>query len=126
MAEWVTLFITNLLCPVFLIVYGSIYVKKTPKNINGSNGYKTARSRLSQETWEFVNHYAARISRMVGWTLLILSVAAMALLRGKDDGTVSFLGVGILFAQVIILVFAVVPPTEAALKKNFDDTGKRK
>ena len=79
LAEWVTLFITNLLCPVFLIIYGSIYVKKTPKNINGSNGYKTARSKLSQETWEFANYFAARIARLVGWVLFVFSLVSIVL-----------------------------------------------
>lgn len=126
MGQWVTLLITDLLLPVFLIIYGSIYVKKTPTDRNGTNGYKTARSRLSQETWEFANHYSARIGRVVGWVLLILSAAAMLFVFGKDSAAVSNFGVGILFAQLVVLLFSILPPTEAALKKNFDENGSRK
>lgn len=126
MGEWITLLITDLLLPVFLIIYGSIYVTKTPKDINGSNGYKTARSRLSQETWKFANHYSARIGRAVGWVLLVVSAAVMVLLFGKDERTVSGFGVGLLFAQVVVLLCSILPPTEAALKKNFDENGNRK
>ncbi len=94
---WIVMLIADLWLPIFLIIYGSIYSKKAPADINGSNGYKTARSRLSQETWEFANHYSARIARVVGWILLFLSLAALLLfLWGKSDANVSIFGVGIL------------------------------
>ena len=126
MGLWILMLVADLWFPIFLIIYGSVYTRKVPADINGSNGYKTARSRLSQETWKFANRYSARIARVAGWVLLILSAAAMLLLREKDDQIVSSCGVVILFAQVIVLVLAVVLPTEAALKKNFDENGKRK
>ena len=126
MSTWIILLITSLLVPVALIILGSIFSKEVPPDINGSSGYKTARSRLSQETWEFANQYFARIARVIGWVLLVLSVAAMMLLRGKDDGDMSAYGAVVVFGQVIVLVLAGVLPTEAALKKNFDENGKRK
>ena len=119
--------VADLWFPIFLIIYGSVYTRKVPADINGSNGYKTARSRLSQETWKFANHYSARIARIVGWILFVSSFAALLLfLRGKSDAVVSNFGIGILLAQVAVFIVATVPPTEAALKKNFDDSGNRK
>ena len=115
--------VVTLWLPIFTIVYGNIYRKKTP-GIDGSNGYKTARSRLSRETWEFANRYAARIGRIVGWILLVLSVAAMFLF-GKGENAGGF-GTGILCAQMGILVLLVTLTTESALKKNFDENGRRK
>jgi hypothetical protein len=124
---WILMLFADLWLPIFLVVYGSIYSKKTPADINGSNGYKTARSKLSQETWEFANRYSARIERIVGWVLLVLSLAVLLLfLRGKSDAVVSNFGVGILLVQVVVFIVAIIPPTEAALKKNFDENGRRK
>ena len=124
---WILMLFADLWLPIFLIVYGSVYIRKVPADINGSNGYKTARSKLSQETWEFANHYSARIERNVGWILLVLSLVALLLfLRGKSDAVVSNFGIGIMLAQVVVFVLAVIPPTEAALKKNFDEAGNRK
>lgn len=109
--------------PVFTIIYGNIFKKKTP-DIDGSNGYKTARSRLSPQTWEFANHCAARIERIVGWILLVLSAAALFLLGKSED--VGGFGSGILGAQIGIVGLSVALTTESALKKNFDEDGKRK
>lgn len=115
--------VLDLWFPVFIIIYGNIFKKKTP-DIDGSNGYKTARSRLSPETWEFANHYAARIGRIVGWILLVLSAAALFFLgKGEDAGG---FGSGILGAQIGIVGLSVALTTEAALKKNFDENGSRK
>lgn len=123
---WVFLLLMDLLVPVFLIVYGNIYRNKAPKDINGSNGYKTARSRMNRDTWEFANRFAARTMRVAGWILLAFSVAAMLLVRGKDEPTVSCFGVGILLVQIVVLVLSTIPPTEAALKKTFDENGNRR
>ena len=116
----------GLLMPVFLIVYGNVYRIKVPNDINGSNGYKTARARINQDTWEFANHFAANAMRIAGWILLPLSVAVMLLARGKDDQTVGNFGVGILLVQVVAILLFTIPPTEAALKKTFNEDGSRK
>ena len=124
---WILMLFADLWLPIFLIIYGSVYIQKVPADIDGSNGYKTARSKLSQETWEFANHYSARIERIAGWILLVLSLAVLLLfLRGKSDEIVSNFGIGIMLAQIVVFIVAVIPPTEAALKKNFDENGRRK
>ena len=126
MGKWVVSLIAVLLVPVFLIINGNVFANKAPKEMEGINGYKTKRSRLSQETWEFANCYAARIERVIGWILLAVSLAGMLYLRGKGDGSAGIFSVEIMCVQTAALSFAVSLPTEAALKKNFDDSGRRK
>lgn len=123
MGKWIVSLIAVLLLPAFMVINGNVYANKAPKEMEGSNGYKTKRSRLSQMTWEFANCYAARIERVVGWTLLAVSLAGMLYLRGKDGGSTGGIIIGV---QIAALNFAVMLPTESALKKNFDEDGKRK
>ncbi len=126
LGKWVGLLIAVLLVPVFLVINGSVFANKAPKEMEGINGYKTKRSRLSQETWEFANCYAARIERVVGWALLAISLAGMLYLKGKDEGSTGSFSTEIICVQMCVLYFAVILPTEAALKKNFDESGRRK
>ena len=54
-----------------------------------------------------------------------LSVIAIALVFGKGTETVGTVGGTITMIQMIPLVGAIIP-TEIALKKNFDENGRRK
>ena len=54
-----------------------------------------------------------------------LSVTAIALVLGKGTETVGTIGGIITMLQTIPLVGAIIP-TEIALKKNFDENGKRR
>jgi len=54
-----------------------------------------------------------------------LSVIAIALVFGKGTETVGTVGGTITMIQMIPLVGAMIP-TEIALKKNFDENGRRK
>ena len=62
--------------------------------------------------------------RLLGWALA-LSLLWMALLFGKDVGTVGRSGV-ILTAIQLIPFLAVIPATERALKREFDDLGRKR
>lgn len=125
MEMWILNLIIALLVPVFIIIYCSIYRNKAPQDINGSNGYKTAMSRLNRDTWEFANHYYNKRMRVAGWIMLIISIAAMLFTRGKGEPTASICTPILLGIQLAVLLIAVIP-TEIALRKTFDENGNRK
>lgn len=109
----------------FIIVYCNVYRDKAPKDINGSNGYKTAMSRLNRDTWEFANHYYNRLMRAAGWLLLLFSLVVMLLVRGKGERMADDSGMLSLAVQVVVLLVCMIP-TEIALRKTFDENGSRK
>ena len=72
----------------------------------------------SPETWDFAHRYAGNIWLHLGIWTLVLTVAAMALLFGRDEDTVSWAGMAVMMVQLVPMI-TVVPLTERALKKNF-------
>ena len=52
MGFWIFMFMTTLLIPVMMIVFGLIFLKNPPKEINWAYGYRTSMSMKNQETWD--------------------------------------------------------------------------
>ncbi|HEX3016538.1 MAG TPA: SdpI family protein [Caproicibacter sp.] len=122
---WILNLIVSMLIPIFMIIYSNIYRNKAPKDINGTNGYKTAMSRLNRDTWEFANHYYNNLMRVAGWVLLVVSLVAMLFVRGKNEEIINNSGLILLVVQIIVILVCVIP-TEKALRKTFDENGNRK
>ncbi len=124
MGFWIFMLIMVLLIPLTMIFFGWLLFKKTPKEINYVYGYRTKRSMMNEETWRFANQYFGKVWYLCGLISVPLSVTAIALVLGKGTETVGTIGGIITMLQMIPLVGAIIP-TEIALKKNFDENGKR-
>ena len=96
----------NLLLPVVMILLGVRFQRHPPRKINALYGYRTARSMRSQETWRFA---LAAAPVTLGWDSEAVSTASLAL-------------VGVELAVLVGSIF----PVERALKKHFDQFGRRK
>ena len=114
-----------LLIPLTMLFFGWLLFRKTPKEINYVYGYRTKRSMMNEETWRFANQYFGKVWYLCGLISVPLSVTAIALVIGKGTETVGTIGGIITMLQMIPLVGAIIP-TEIALKKNFDENGRRK
>ena len=125
MGFWIFMFIMVLLIPFTMIFFGWLLFRKTPKEINYVYGYRTKRSMMNEETWRFANQYFGKVWYLCGLISVPLSVIATALVFGKGTETVGTIGGIITMLQMIPLVGAIIP-TENALKKNFDENGKRR
>lgn len=125
MGFWIFMLIMVLLIPLTMIFFGWILFRKTPKEINYLYGYRTKRSMMNEETWRFANQYFGKVWYLCGLISVPLSVTAIALVLGKGTETVGTIGGIITMLQMIPLVGAIIP-TEIALKKNFDENGKRR
>ena len=55
MALGVFMLILLLLMPLFMIVFGRVFMTNAPKDINTSFGYRTKRSMKNQDTWAFAH-----------------------------------------------------------------------
>ena len=125
MGFWIFMLIMVLLIPFTMIFFGWLLFRKTPKKINYVYGYRTKRSMMNEETWRFANQYCGKAWYLCGLISAPLSVIAIALVFGKGPGTVGMVGGIITMLQLIPLGGAIIP-TEIALRKNFDENGKRR
>lgn len=116
---FIFLFVMAALIPVIMIFLGTLY--KPPKNINGTNGYRTTRSMKSQDTWDFAQFYYKKIFLRIGIITLIPSVIFMFIFKKNFEWAFLWI-VGI---QVVIICLSIIP-VERALKKNFDEYGLKK
>ena len=125
MGFWIFMLIMNLLIPCMMLVFGWIFLHKSPKTINWTYGYRTTMSMKNQDTWKFAHEYAGRLWFRWGKWLLIISIVVMLLLIGKDEDVVSGIGGVLCLIQCVPLIYVIVP-TERALKRTFDSKGNRR
>lgn len=125
MAFWIFMFIMDLLIPISMIGFGTVFIKHPPTDINDFYGYRTSMSSLNKDTWLFAHQYFGRIWRKSGYITLFLTIVVFLFLFGKDTKTVSIYGGIFCAVQMIPLLFAIIP-TERELRKHFTKDGRRK
>ncbi len=108
----------SLLIPIMMVVFGLLMWKKPPKEINGIMGYRTRRSMINQQTWDFAHHHVGKNWTLWGSVLLGASVLALLFVPAAGDTILLTLT----FVQLAVLIISIFP-TEAALKRKFDDYG---
>ena len=122
---WIFMLACILLVPLMMIIFGRVFTKKAPKDINYVYGYRTPMSTSSKDAWEFAHKYIGKLWLLIGTVILIPSIMGMILVIGLDDDTIGYTGMAITFAQMFIMILPVIP-TEIVLRKNFDKNGNRK
>ena len=125
MLFWSYMLVCVLLVPLIMIIFGRIFKKSAPKDINYVYGYRTPMSTSSKEAWEFAHKYMGRLWLMLGIIILIPSIIAMVLVIGLNKDTVGYTGMAVTFIQIALMIIPIIP-TEIALRKNFDKNGNKK
>lgn len=125
MGFWIFMLISDLLIPFMMIAFGKCFMKKAPNKINAVFGYRTSMSMKNKDTWEFANKYGAKVWYICGIFMLPITVIPMLLVIGKSTDCVGIVG-GIICGAQLILLIGTIFPTEMALRKNFDENGKRR
>ena len=123
MGYWVFMLVMVLIMPITMIVFGRLFSNKAPKDINHTFGYRTKRSMMNKDTWKFAHAYIGKLWFICG--LILISVVIMALVLGKGTDTVGMVGAILTVVQMILMIGTIIP-TEYALKKNFDEFGRRR
>lgn len=118
MGFWIFMLCCNLLIPIMMMVFGWIFLRRPPREINGVYGYRTSRSMASKEAWDFAHRYFGKIWFWLGLGMVFFSVAAMFLCMGKDEAFVGVWG-GVLCAVECVFLILPILPTEKALKRTF-------
>lgn len=122
---WVFMLINNMAVPVLMIVFGQVFLKHPPGQINDFYGYRTKMSRLNMDTWQYAHWYFGRLWLRMGWMLLPFSVFGMVCVYGKNENRIGIVGAAVLVVQVTVLLIPIAR-TEKELKKIFEADGTRK
>ena len=125
MGFWIFMFVMDLMIPVSMIVFGRIFTKRAPGEINEVYGYRTSMSMKNKETWKFAHRYFGRLWYVWGWMLVPVSAIVMFFVIGKDQDAVGTVGGVLCFLQMIPMLGAIVL-TERELRKKFDRNGNRR
>lgn len=116
MLYFLSLSLSLILIPVAMVFFGLLWRKSPPREINELYGYRTPRSKQSQEAWDFAHAYHARVWLYSGLALLVLTAVALALLANKENYLTYFT---VIMAVQIAVMLGSLAPTELALKKRF-------
>jgi uncharacterized membrane protein len=99
---------------LLLGIYG---LKFPPPKINAIYGYKTKRSMLSQERWDFAQNYSAKECIRWSLVLILISIAGLSLYN-MDLMMAGVFAAMILNITLLIIVFI---RTERALRTRFGE-----
>ena len=122
MGFWIFMLCMDLLLPFIMAVCGWAFRRRPPKQINDLFGYRTARSRSSQEAWDFAQKYMGQLWFRLGIGMAPLGAAAMLPCLGKGTDLVGVWGGAVCLAECLVMLFSIFF-VEAALKKRFGDGG---
>ncbi|MGM9947874.1 SdpI family protein [Floccifex sp.] len=109
------------LTPVFILVIGYLFRNHYPKEINSLIGYRTRRSMMNEDTWNFANQSMSVLFIIWGWFLLFVTIG-LDILFYKQIEAMSMV---IVFMQLIPLFICIIQ-VEKKLKETFDEDGKRR
>lgn len=117
------IYIMTLLIPLLMLATGLVSSRRTPKSINYLIGYRTRRSMINQETWNFANRTMGRI--WITWSLLLLipSILVLFFLKTRVEQNLETWIVVLTLVQLAVLILSIIP-VERALKAKFDDKGR--
>ena len=117
-----SLLVTTVLICGTMVGFGLLFQKRPPKQINSLYGYRTTMSMKNQSTWEFAHRYAGTIWFYSGIAGFAIAAGCLLFCQMEFfDG----LSVACQVIQLVLLV-AVIAPTERALRKRFDSQGNPK
>ena len=122
---WWLMLICDLIIPVIMLVAGRMMWKHCPKQINRVIGYRTARSMKNMDTWKFAHEYCGQLWWKIGLIMIVPSAVIHIPFYHSDDNTIGIVALILVAIQVIVLIASIFP-TEAALKKRFNDDGTQR
>jgi Predicted integral membrane protein len=103
-----------------MIILGQVFRSMPPKNINHLSGYRTKRSMLSQDTWQYANRRCGYIYFLVGFVFLVFVVISQLFI----PISIERLSLINLFIGILVLLIP-IPIVEKELKDNFDNYGNK-
>lgn len=123
MGFWIFMLVIALLLPGVMVLFGQVFLRRPPQQINGVYGYRTRRSMASQAAWDFAHRTCGRLWFAWGLVLLPVSAGLMLPVLGRAEDVVGLWGTVLVVLQLVFL-FLTLGLTEGALKRHFDEAGR--
>ena len=117
--------LTVMIFPVILIIFGKIFYKSAPSEINYIYGYRTSMSMKNKDTWNFAHKFLGKLWFILGLVMLPVNLVPLALCWGQTEEVIGIVGTVLCFINLLAIVIPIIP-TEVALKKNFNNDGSKK
>ena len=125
MGLWIWMLIVDLLIPLTELGFGTLFLRRAPKNINFIFGYRTALSMKNRSTWSFAHRMIGRLWLTLGGVLLPLSPVPLLFCLRSDERAIALAGAIVAVVQILLLILSVIP-VEIALHRTFDQNGIRR
>ena len=124
--SWNYLFFVTLLVPVCMIGAGLFLWFNPPKTINSIYGYRTKRSRYSQEAWDYAQRFSGRLCFFLG--LLTLGITVAAMLNSRELAEVEMTGnaLSVVLAQLTPFAGVYLATERAIVRKITSERSKQK
>ena len=123
MGLWLYMLAVDLLIPLVMVIFGAIFTRRPPKNINGFYGYRTRRSMESPEAWRYAHQVFGQTWMRWGAILLLATLTLFLILRSQPENAV---GAGLVICLVqLVVMFLAMLPTERALQERQAGGGKK-
>lgn len=103
------------LIPTIFILVGYVFWKRSPKEINGTSGWRTEQSMQNQETWNFANTLGAKCTLILGCIESLSTLIFLLITSNFDENEVPVLV--IIQAACFTIVYVYV---EEKLRKHFN------
>ena len=105
--------------PVLLLAAGLISKFRPAKDINSTFGYRTAKSKASQENWDKAQQLMAKNLMIIGAAELVITIIAMAFTNGLNEQQY------LIFMLIMVLVQALgavlrIPMVESKLLQRIE------
>ena len=93
----------ELLIPIAYIGVGFAFWKHTPKDMNGTAGWKTKRAKQNQETWEYANAYGGKNIFGLGVILFAVSIVLSIVFGILNIDSIDWVIIPVLVVQMGLL-----------------------
>lgn len=113
----------DLLIPLVMVIFGAIFTRRPPKNINGFYGYRTRRFMESPEAWRYAHQVFGQTWMRWGTILLLATLTLFLILRSQPENAVGA-GMVICLVQLVVMFLAMLP-TERALRDRQAGGGRK-
>lgn len=121
----VLLIFATLILPAIMEIAGLVMMLHPPENRRAFFAYRTRRSLLSDETWNFANYYCGTLYVYLGFYVVTATLLTDLVLKFSGAAYSICAAVAAVTAAVQIVCF-LLPAVlvEAKLKANFDEEGR--
>lgn len=104
--------------PALMMIFGVIFMKYPPEDINKLYGYRTRRSMKDLRSWVFAQRYWGKCAFYTGLAGFVPTVLCMLPCLGWSDDNVAIWGSVVCIVAAAAVIGGPVFMTERALKKQ--------